>query len=209
MILVSNFSNEDSISGIREITKNEIELYSFCNLSDVDNMILSHSSLNRRLEILNVRALIKELRLDIKIHYKERKPICSDGFISITHSDDLAAVIWSRNTEYSIDIERISPRLLRIAKRAFSETELEFALADLIKLSLLWNCKECVYKLANDKGMNFQKQIQVQPFSNIKEILCHYIDNKGNKRIYRFSGGQILDHTYVWGKQIRDYDTER
>jgi phosphopantetheinyl transferase len=200
MLLVSNFSGQNSVSGIRKITHDEKELYSYCDLSDVDNMILSHSSLARRLEILNVRALIKELGLKIKIHYKERKPICDEGFISISHSDDLACVIWSRETEYSVDIEKISSRMLRISNRAFSDEELKFAATDLQKLTILWNCKECVYKLANNKGIDFKKQIQVLPFSENEKIICNYSFDTDDKRTYIFDYRQILDHTYVWGK---------
>ncbi|MDD3740947.1 MAG: 4'-phosphopantetheinyl transferase superfamily protein [Bacteroidales bacterium] len=208
MLLVSNFSGQNSVSGIRKITQNEKELYEYCDLSDVDNMILSHSSLGRRLEILNVRALIKELGLNIKIHYKDRKPICDDGFISISHSDDLACVIWSRDTEYSVDIEKISSRMLRISNRAFSDEELSFAGKDLRKMTILWNCKECVYKLANSKGINFKQQIQVLPFSENGKIICNYFCDSNCQKTYKFDYKQVLDHTYVWGKQIIANDTK-
>ncbi|HNQ67884.1 MAG TPA: hypothetical protein PKN32_05875 [Bacteroidales bacterium] len=209
MLLVSNFSGQNSVSGIRKITQDEKELYSYCDLSDVDNMILSHSSLARRLEILNVRALIKELGLNIRIQYKERKPICDEGFISISHSDELAGIIWSRETEYSLDIEKISSRMLRISNRAFSVEEHTFAGADLRKLTILWNCKECVYKLANNKGIDFKKQIQVLPFNENDKIMCDYFYDTNRKRTYVFDYKQILDHTYVWGKQIISNDTKR
>lgn len=202
MILASNFSDPNSVSGIRKITSDEKFLYSYCDLSDVDNMILSHSSLFRRLEILNVRALIKELGLKLSIHYKDRKPICDKGFISISHSDELACIIWSQDIKYSIDIEKISPRLLRISNRAFSEKELDFAGTDLRKLSILWNCKECVYKLANNSGIIFKEQIQVVPFKENEKIVCNYISSSENVRTFYFEHGQIMDHTYVWGKQI-------
>jgi len=209
MILLSNFCGHNTVSGIRKISKDEKELYSFCDLTDVDNMILSHSSLHRRLEILNVRALIKELGLNIKIHYKARKPICNHGFISITHSDDLAAVIWSKDTEYSVDIEKISSRMIRISKRAFSEKELEFSGTDLFKLTIMWNCKECIYKLANETGLDFRNQLQVMPFSSSENIICNYTDSRNVVKTFSFQYGKILDHTYVWGKQIDNYDIKR
>ncbi len=203
MILTENFSSAPSVSGIREITNDIDFLYSYCDLTDVDNMIISQSgSLLRRLEILNVRALIKDLGLNLKITYKNRKPQCDNGFISISHSDTLAAVIWNPDTETAIDIEEISERVTRIAKRAFSLPELEFANNDILKLNLLWNCKECVYKLAEIKGLDFKKQIQVLPFNAEDKIKAELISG-GNIRYFEFEYGKILNHSYVWGKEMK------
>jgi len=203
MILLENFSIKPSISGIRKISNDINFLYSFCDLSDVDNMILSHSSsLHRRLEILNVRALIKELGLNLKITYKNRKPICDNGYISISHSDSLAAVIWNPETEYAVDIEEISPRMTRIAYRAFSEKELAFANNDIRLLTILWNCKECVYKIGGNKAVEFREQINVLPFHEGEKIYCELTEN--NKiSTFEFESGLILNHSYVWGKQIK------
>jgi len=203
MILVENFCKKPSVSGINNISSDIDSLYSFCDLSDVDNMIISHSaSLHRRLEILNVRALIKELGLDIKITYKNRKPICESGFISISHSDSLVAVIWNPDTEYAVDIEEISPRMTRIAYRAFSEKELAFANNDITKLTLLWNCKECVYKIAGNKAVEFREQINVLPFREGEKIYCELTDNNIISS-FEFESGLISNHSFVWGKQIK------
>lgn len=199
MILLQDFSPKPSISGIRKITDDIEFLYSYCQLTDVDNMILSQSgSLGRRLEILNVRALVKELGLNVNITYKSRKPQCENGFISISHSDSLAAVIWSPDTEIAIDIEEVSSRITRIAKRAFSASELDFAGDDLLKLNLLWNCKESVYKLAEIKGLDFKQQIKVLPFSESGKINAELYHNK-QTRFFKFEYSEILNHSFVWG----------
>jgi 4'-phosphopantetheinyl transferase len=203
MILFENFCAAPSVSGIRKITDDINFLYNYCDLTDVDNMILSQSgSLSRCLEILNVRALVKELGLNLKISYKHRKPFCDSGFISISHSDTLAAVIWSPDTEISIDIEEISERITRIAKRAFSLPEIEFADNNLLKLNLLWNCKECVYKLAEIKGLDFKKQIRVFPFDAEGKINAELVHDE-RTRHFEFEYSEILNHSYVWGREIR------
>ncbi len=201
MILLQEFSPKPSVSGIRKITDDVNFLYSYCELSDVDNMILSQSgSLGRRLEILNVRALIKELGLNINITYKSRKPQCENGFISISHSDSLAAVIWSPDAEIAIDIEEINSRITRIAQRAFSVPELDFANGDLLKLNLLWNCKECVYKLAEIKGLDFKQQIKVLPFDESGKINAELFHNEKTS-FFEFEYGELLNHSFVWGKE--------
>jgi hypothetical protein len=203
MILLENFCDKNAISGIRKITNDVNFLYAYCELTDVDNMILSQSgSLYRRLEILNVRALVKELGIKTSISYKHRKPICPNGFISISHSDSLAAIIWSPETEYAIDIEEVSSRITRIAKRAFSDSELEFAGNDLLKLNLLWNCKECVYKLAEIKGLDFKAQIRVFPFVENGKLSAELKTNDLTRR-FEFDYGEISNHSFVWGKEIK------
>jgi hypothetical protein len=202
MILLKDFCKDDAVCGIRKITTDLNFLYNYCDLTDVDNMILSQSgSSTRRLELLNVRALIKELNLNLSITYKARKPVCNNGFIGISHSDSLVAVIWSEKSRFAIDIEEISDRITRIAKRAFSQDELDFADNNTEKLNLLWNCKECVYKLANIVGLDFKQQIKVIPFLENERIICE-LTHDNIISVYQFEYGIILNHTFVWGKQI-------
>jgi phosphopantetheinyl transferase len=202
-ILLKNFTDAKTVSGIRKITNNEIELRDYCSLSDIDNMILSDaSSLHRRLEFLSVRALIKELKLDISIRYIKRKPIANKGYISITHSDTIAAIIWSPDTEYAIDIEEISDKLNRIKNRAFSDSELLFANNDPAKLGLLWNCKECVFKIIGINAVDFKNTIKVLPFAENEKIHCDFMQN--NKKIASFEFNYMVfnEHTLTWGKKI-------
>lgn len=202
MILLQNFTGDNSISGIRKISTDMNFLYSYCDLTDVDNMLLTQSgSADRRLEILNVRALIKECGLDLKITYKKRKPIVENGFISISHSDSLAAIVWHPTKEYAIDIEEFSGRTERISKRAFSETELNFATNDSFKLNILWNIKECVYKLANIQGLDFKAQIKVEPFVENSQIKASLITAENTKE-FIFNSGTILNHSFVWGCEV-------
>lgn len=201
MLILENFAGEKTVSGIRKITDNIEFLYSYCNLTDVDNMLISQSgSLGRRLEILNVRALIKECGLDLKITYKQRKPIVQNGFIGISHSDSLAAIVWHPEKEIAIDIEEIGERIMRISRRAFSDSELKFANNDLIKLNLLWNTKECVYKLSGIKGVDFKQQIRVLPFDSIGEIRAELISDSVT-RSFKFNSSTILNQSLVWGSE--------
>jgi len=148
------YIDENSVLAITKIDKNEHKLRNICNLSDVDLFLLEHSSsTQRRLEILNVRFLLKEIGISENITYKNRKPIIENGFISISHSDKYAGIIYSRNSQYSIDIEELDGRILRISKRAFNDKELDISKNDITVLNHFWNAKECVYKLAGTKGI--------------------------------------------------------
>ena len=201
MCVLRNFVQGRAISGIKEISKDLNYLYSYCDLTAVDNMLLMQSgSLARRLEILNTRALIKDCGLKLSIIYKNRKPIVENGFVSISHSDSLVAFVWNPDFEISIDIEEIGERITRIARRAFSEDELKFANDDIVKLNLLWNVKECVYKLAGIKGLEFKTQIHVFPFENIENIEAELITSEG-KRNFLFHGKILKEHSLVYGSE--------
>jgi phosphopantetheinyl transferase len=197
-LVLRNFSGNGSTSGIWKISESETELLNLCDLNEYDKNILKHSSLaSRRIEILAVRALIRRLDLNIVIRYGDRKPLCDKGHISISHSKNFAAIIWHPEYETAIDIEEVNKRLYKIAERAFSEDELKFADNNLKLLTLLWNCKECVFKICNDYGVEFKTQIKVFPFDN-NSITCKLYMNNTAKQ-FNFSYLEIDNNTLVWG----------
>ena len=140
----------------------EEQLRAMCDLTDEDNCRIGRCSApKRRIELLSVRALLKAVGIHQTIHYNDRKPYLDNGYISISHSANMAAIIYNPDFPVGIDIEVVAPRIQRIATRAFSESELAVATDDLEKLTVLWNCKECVFKLANDDGIEFREMIEV------------------------------------------------
>ncbi len=83
---------------------------------------------------------------------------------SISHSEDYAAVILSRSKKVGIDVEKIAPKLRRVASKFLAKEELAFAGNDLVALALCWSAKEAVYKWYGNKGVLFKKHIHLQPF---------------------------------------------
>ena len=194
------YIDNNSVLAITKIDKNEHKLRNICNLSDVDLFLLEHSSSpQRRLEILNVRFLLKELEISENITYKNRKPILETGFISISHSDKYAGIIYSRNKQYSIDIEELDGRILRISKRAFNQKELDIAKNDIIFLNHLWNAKECVYKLAGTKGIEFKTQILLEEFIN-PESAIFSLNTNSNKTFFQIYFDSFNNHTLAYAK---------
>lgn len=194
-----------------------------CDLTDEDNNLIERCSApKRRIELLSVRALLKAVGIHQTIHYNDRKPYLDKGYISISHSANIAAIIYNPDFPVGIDIEVVAPRIQRIATRAFSESELAAAADDLEKLTILWNCKECVFKLANDEGIEFREMIEVDmpsDFSfkeNLNEeksivnyplSIVHYqssiihctLKKSGITKCFSLSAMKIEDNTMVWG----------
>lgn len=89
--------------------------------------------------------------------------------ISLTHSFDYVAVMMSEVGEVGIDLELVSPKILRIAHKFMKEQELSF-MQDLDEPSRIdhlyacWCAKEAVYKLQGNRGVSFKDNMTIQPF---------------------------------------------
>ena len=197
----------------------EEQLRAMCDLTDEDNNLIERcAAQKRRIELLAVRALLKAVGINQTIHYNDRKPYLDEGYISISHSANMAAIIYNPNYPVGIDIETIAPRIRHIAERVFSDTELAAAADDIEKLNILWNCKECVFKLANDEGIDFSEMIGVDiPLPETLPELSHEVlpelvegcriahigctlTKSGHAKHFSFSAMKIEGNTVVWGR---------
>ncbi len=100
------------------------------------------------------------------------KPILPESVIqfSISHTKGFAAGIVSAEIPVGIDIEFISPRVLKIEKKFLNSQE--YALLDplseqdrIVFSSLFWSIKETVYKCWGNGGVDFAEKIRIQSFS--------------------------------------------
>lgn len=198
-IILNNFAGDDSLSAIWKIEEDEQTLLKQYVLSNYDKNLLDDiSSTGRRLEILSTRAALQTLNSKLTITYKGRKPVCNQGYVSISHSDTLVAVIWHPIKQPTIDIELYDTRIIRIAKRAFNTNELKFANDNIEKLTKIWSCKECIYKIANKSAVEFKKQIIISDFYNNNIIKCEFKDDE-TIQTYYLNHTSFCDHALVWG----------
>lgn len=104
-------------------------------------------STSRQCEILAVRALLDNLlgRNAVLSHNSDGRPTLSNNYnISISHTKGWAAVIVSQKKNVSVDIEYISPRVLKIKDKFLRNDEN----ANTATTALLhWCAKETLYKL--------------------------------------------------------------
>ena len=212
LLIQSHILPDKSLVAFWKMEETEEQLRAMCNLTDEDNDIIERCSANkRRIELLAVRALLKAVGINQTIHYSDRKPYLDEGYISISHSANIAAIIYNPDFPVGIDIETVAPRIRRIASRAFSENELAAAEDDLEKLTVLWNCKECVFKLANDDGIDFREMIEVVLPSNFsfqynfnkeKSIIHCTLNKSGQTRHFALEAMKIEENTVVWGVEM-------
>lgn len=123
--------------------------------------------------------------------------------ISITHSNNFAAIMWSNHARVGIDLETIQPKVLRIAPKFMEQDEIDAVpeIQKTEKLILYWSAKESLYKLHSKGGIDFKTQLILHPFELqqsgvIKaDVLAEDVTWKGLDVQYTFFDGQVL--TYV------------
>jgi 4'-phosphopantetheinyl transferase len=84
--------------------------------------------------------------------------------ISISHSHRWLAISIHSAEETGVDVEMIREKVINIKHKFCCTEELEFAQNDIDKLTLLWACKEAIYKVYGKKELEFKK-IKIDPFS--------------------------------------------
>lgn len=79
--------------------------------------------------------------------------------ISISHAVPYVAVLVHKNKSCGVDIEEKKEKLIRLAPKFLTESELELSNGDLDKLALAWGAKEAIYKMHGRKQLIFKENI--------------------------------------------------
>jgi 4'-phosphopantetheinyl transferase len=157
--------------GVWEITEDFDTLYSMVNLVAVEKAKLdSFKNISRKVEWLSVRALVKTmLGKDTRILYNaENKPFVRGNThnISISHSNNLTAVMISKDKRVGIDLEFMSGKISKVANKFINDRENIIEDPELSKfhLYLHWCAKEALYKILDKQDINFRDGITIAPF---------------------------------------------
>lgn len=145
--------------GIWNITE---RLSQFIKLSKIEH-IPKFKKKERIKEFLACRLLLNEIAPNTLITYNKygAPEINTDDFISISHSNNMSAIIISKK-KVGLDVEKISEKALKLSSK--------FMLKDLHtpvskeKATLIWCCKEAIYKWEQKGGINFISDIKIMPF---------------------------------------------
>lgn len=163
-----------------------------------NRMTRMKSEMHRR-GFLSIRHLMAEAGyVDADLYYTEDgKPHLKDGkHISITHSNQFTGIIISDAEEVGIDIEMQRDKILRIAHK-FTPIEEYRTIANsealVRKLTMVWGCKESLYKIYAEPGLSFLQHIIIQDFSlsdegTIGEIFYHGKTTLFNIKFIEFEG---------------------
>ena len=135
--------------------------------------VIEKMSENRKREWLAIRVILKELLGEEKeiLYNSLGKPYLSDNsfHIGISHTKGYAALIFNKENEVAIDIEKITEKVENVWKRFVNEEE-EKALSqsnELIHLLLYWSAKESIYKWLGVENVDFKADLHIAPFEPV------------------------------------------
>jgi phosphopantetheinyl transferase len=139
-------------------------------------------------EWITVRLLLHEILLthdEIKIDYDQKgKPHLQniEGNISISHTGNYVCVLYHKTLKTGIDIERVTPRIEKIAFKFVNDQERKF-IRDEHKLDMLyiiWGAKESLFKWYGKGNLDFRKNFNVLPFhyNQRGQLSAQFILNK-------------------------------
>ena len=163
MGLISTINIPKGTIAIWEITESVDELL---KLSSTINLPKFNTE-KRTKEWIASRLLLRKINPSYSISYNIfGAPELNNNYcISISHSKGLVAIIISKQN-VGMDIEKISQKTIRLASKFISKNNLDNLTAE--KATLIWCCKEAIFKWHQKGNVDFIDDIQIYPFENIE-----------------------------------------
>ncbi|TAE83363.1 MAG: 4'-phosphopantetheinyl transferase superfamily protein [Bacteroidetes bacterium] len=84
--------------------------------------------------------------------------------LSITHSNNYAAVLFSKTYLVALDIEKVDNRIGRVSHKFMNAAELEMLAGELNPVNaqtLIWSGKETLYKYYGQKELDFKQHMTI------------------------------------------------
>jgi len=207
--ITKHYLNENTVLGVWKIEEDIDTLVDLVGLDNGDKKrFKGFASTSRKLEFLSVRALLAELLgKEARIVYnKNNKPFLRDGsrFISITHSHKLTAIITSVDEKVGIDLEYMSSNISKIAFKFLNRREKVTKKDDdrRYHLYIHWCAKESLYKICDKEGINFRKDITIEPFE-VKESgeIKGYVRTRKINQSFDLFYSRYDNYAIVWTKK--------
>ena len=170
-----------------QLTETVVQLNAGLTLSqrEEERLTTIHSQKKQR-EFLAIRHLLQQAQLPTTALYytPEGKPLFEGQYISITHSQDFVMIALSPRP-IGIDIERCTPRILRLAPR-FTPWQAPPNMDELTQIQAytqLWTIKEALYKIADLPSVRFYEDLQIPHYQALapcqQALIIHPEGDKG------------------------------
>ena len=149
--------------GIWELSETLDYLIKKSDFSETNKII----NKKRKKEMLASRILLKNMYPDLKITYNKygAPTVENNKFISISHSKKFVTIILSR-IKVGIDIQEINDKALNAVSKFINLSNSNQISKN--EATLVWSCKECIYKWYQKGSVNFLNDIKIHSFK-IKE----------------------------------------
>ena len=178
--------NDNTVVGIWKITESIDDLSSQVVLSSKSKELLkSRKASIHKLQFLSIRAILLEFGYsDQDLSYINNSPILNNGkTISISHSNLFSCVIIS-DFKVGIDVQEFNNKINTIAKKFIDYETLYVKDNDTQIMSIIWNIKESIYKIAEIIGLDYKNHLLVIPFSINDDFTYSWLIYKKRKERY-------------------------
>ena len=189
---------------IEHFQPNEELQYALLNLEEFARCfsLADKRSIEKAAALYLIRNILHDTSLEI-FYEESGKPYLKNGMnISISHSHDWLAMLFSTSSNIGIDIEKVRDKILKIKEKYLSKKELEeLKDASLEKYTIYWGAKEALYKACGISGVLFAEQLFIEPFvysqqgGKINAMLIHDNSQKKHTLHYQVLGDYILVYT--------------
>ncbi len=165
--------DDDTEFAIWKIEEEAEELYGQLQLNGHEKAYYEQLKVGKRnLHWLGTRVLLRKLLrtaeyIDCKVDAHGKPYLVNLPYhISLSHSFDYAAVMISK-APVGIDIEQVTDKIERIARKFMRQEELDFITGEdkINQLYVCWCAKEAIYKCYGQKEVSFANNILLEPFN--------------------------------------------
>ena len=178
--------NDNTVVGIWNITESIDDLSSQVVLSSKSKELLKNRKASiHKLQFLSIRAILLEFGYSDKdLSYINNSPILNNGKkISISHSNLFSCVIIS-DFKVGIDVQEFNNKINTIAKKFIGYEALYVKDNDIQIISIIWNIKESIYKIAEIIGLDYKNHLLVIPFNINDDFTYSWLIYKKRKERY-------------------------
>lgn len=190
------------------ITEQPNELYNKLQLNTAEKAFYDSLHTGKRnMHWLGSRVLLRTLLntteyIDCQLDGNNKPYLVNFPYeISITHSNDYAAVIIYKEKSVGVDIEKMSNKIERIAKRFLSEVELaDVSTSNRIEyLYICWGIKETLFKLYGKGNLPFINGIQIENFEYKESGIVNAKIVIGDKTsLYKVEYTKLGEYMLTW-----------
>jgi len=192
--------NDNTIVGIWKITETLDNLCKSVSLSSTSRELLKNrKSRIHKLQFLSVRAILIEIGYaDDNLSYQDNVPTLDDSKkISISHSNLFSCVIIS-DLKVGIDVQEINHKINTIAKKFIGYEISYLDLDDFKRMTIIWNIKESIYKIANINGLDYKTHSLVVPFNLSDNFTYSWLIYKNLKERYASYFFTIENYSFAY-----------
>lgn len=198
--------DEHTVYAIWQIKETTDELLAMIVLSDDEaELFNSFVAESRKKQWLAYRILLRSLLepQNFPVRYDDHgKPYLAgcEYHISVTHTDDMAAVILSRHRKVGIDSEKIKPRIEKVWEKFLNDEEMS-AIGQERKLELMtlaWCAKEALYKVYGERSLDFRENMVLSIPDRAGKSFSGEIRVRGNIHKYHLFSEMVNDYILVY-----------